>query len=69
MNAPRKLTRKWYFYYDIGHNNGSLTILCHVVYAALGLTGNRDRKRSSFTDSAIDRYLSLMSFYNFIYDR
>jgi hypothetical protein len=30
------ISTKWCFHYDIGYNNGSLTILCHVVYATLG---------------------------------
>jgi len=31
------VSRKWCLNYDIGYNNGPLAILCHVVYATLGL--------------------------------
>jgi len=55
LNAPREVSRKWRFYYDIGYNNGSLTILCHVVYATLGFIVPF---RVSFTISSfIKKYL------------
>jgi hypothetical protein len=31
------ISSKWGLLYDIGYNNGPLAILCHVVYATLGL--------------------------------
>jgi hypothetical protein len=38
MNSPRRISKNWCFHYDIVYNNRPLAILCHVVYATLGLT-------------------------------
>ena len=35
------MSKKWCFSYDIGYNNNPLIILCHVVYATLGVIQNR----------------------------
>ena len=42
MNSLFGISRKLCPHYDMDHDNGPLAILCHVVYATLGSTMDRD---------------------------
>jgi hypothetical protein len=40
MNSPGVVFKKWRYRYDIGHNNKTLSIHWHVVYATKGVIVN-----------------------------
>ena len=48
LNSPVGKSTKWCIRYDADNNNKPLNILCHVVYAILGLTVKRLHDLSSF---------------------
>jgi hypothetical protein len=58
LNSLFGISKKLCFHYDIGYNNGALAILCHVVYAALGITMQQQAKAprirwAGFTDGLL----------------
>jgi len=38
LNSPGGISRKWRYRYDIGYYYNLLSLLCHIVYATIGLS-------------------------------
>jgi len=47
LNSPLGISRKWCFHRNIGNINKFLAIICHVVYATMGLTSLDGIKNAS----------------------
>ncbi|RLE01185.1 MAG: hypothetical protein DRJ13_07340 [Bacteroidetes bacterium] len=44
MNSPGGISRKWRYLYDIGYYYNLLSLLCHIVYATIGITESTNLK-------------------------